>query len=80
MEKKCEEKMALLDKYNTEIIEPLKNVINKKEEEKKKVNIDDFYNRYFLKIFKDYLRKNEYSMNLKLFYFIILISLANIIL
>ncbi|OUM59244.1 hypothetical protein PIROE2DRAFT_15259 [Piromyces sp. E2] len=39
MEKKCEDRMALLEKFNTDIIEPLKVILNKEEEEKKKNSI-----------------------------------------
>jgi len=34
--------MALLEKFNTDIIEPLKIILNREEEEKKKVNTNIF--------------------------------------
>jgi len=56
MEKKYEEKIALLDKYNAEIVEPLKIIISKEEEKKKKQMI--FYKK--LNTFVDrYCQENE---------------------
>ncbi|ORX82218.1 hypothetical protein BCR32DRAFT_292789 [Anaeromyces robustus] len=51
MEKKCDERIVLLERYNTEVVEPLKIIINKKEEEKKKQilffkKLSNFVDRY----------------------------------
>jgi len=37
MEKKCDEKIELLDKYNSYVIEPLKLIINKEDDKKKRL-------------------------------------------
>jgi len=48
MEKKCNEKIELLDKYNSYVIEPLKLIINKEDDKKKKViSKKDYYDILF---------------------------------
>jgi len=64
MEKKCEERISLLDKYNNEIIEPLKIILNKEEEEKKKQisfykKLNTFVERYCQENEKNNIKYHE---------------------